>query len=134
MDAFGVRRAAFPSRPSDAELRLSLRLIGEEYKEVRVELLALLREERADEVQARLGLLLKELADLRYVVEHTALLAGMDIDGAFAEVHRSNMSKLGPDGLPLKDASGKVQKGPDYVPADMTPFVPNIIEGSHEED
>ena len=35
------------------------------------------------------------------------------------EVHRSNMSKLGPDGQPLYREDGKVLKGPDYDPPDI---------------
>jgi len=33
-----------------------------------------------------------------------------------AEVHRSNMTKLGADGRPLYRADGKVLKGPSYEP------------------
>jgi len=85
---------------------------------------------------------LKELVDLTYVyvgacvetgflnVQPTVELArwvaasfGMDFDGAFREVHRSNMSKLGDDAKPVKREDGKVLKGPNYTPADMSPFV-----------
>lgn len=48
---------------------------------------------------------------------------GYDFDGAFAEVHRSNMSKLGPDGKPIKRIDGKVLKGPDFSMPDLTPFL-----------
>jgi predicted HAD superfamily Cof-like phosphohydrolase len=58
--------------------------------------------------------LAKELADLLYVVYGTAVEAGIPLDVVFAEVHRSNMTKT-----PAKDAGGKVQKGPDYEPADV---------------
>lgn len=47
----------------------------------------------------------------------------MDFNGAFAEVHRSNMSKLGLDGKPVLRADGKVLKGPNYSPANMEAFV-----------
>lgn len=42
---------------------------------------------------------------------------------AFKEVHRSNMSKLGDDGLPIRREDGKILKGPNYSPADMKPIV-----------
>lgn len=127
-DAFEVRRSAYPQRPQDREIRLRLRLIKEETREVEAELLALLAAEDPREIQVILGLLLKELADLRYVTEQCAVVMGLDIDGAFAEVHRSNMTKLGADGLPIRDGGGKVLKGPGYEPADMERFVPLVID------
>jgi predicted HAD superfamily Cof-like phosphohydrolase len=79
--------------------------------------------------------LLKELCDLRYVVEGAAASLGLPIEEAYREVHRSNMSKLGPGGKPIYDPGGKVMKGPNYSPADMERFVPPIIDGSvHDGD
>jgi predicted HAD superfamily Cof-like phosphohydrolase len=46
-----------------------------------------------------------------------------DFEGAFKEVHRSNMSKLGLDGRPVKRLDGKVLKGPLYSPPNLAPFV-----------
>lgn len=46
-----------------------------------------------------------------------------DFEGAFKEVHRSNMSKLGTDGKPVKRLDGKVLKGPLYTPPNLAPFV-----------
>lgn len=43
-----------------------------------------------------------------------------DFDRIFAEVHRSNMSKLGEDGKPVFREDGKVLKGPNYSPADLS--------------
>jgi hypothetical protein len=40
-------------------------------------------------------------------------------DAAFDEVHRSNMSKLGEDGKPIKNAAGRVVKGPRYFRPDL---------------
>jgi predicted HAD superfamily Cof-like phosphohydrolase len=43
---------------------------------------------------------------------------------AFNEVHRSNMSKLGEDGQPIRrEGDGKVMKGPNYFKPDMTQFI-----------
>lgn len=63
--------------------------------------------------------LAKELADLVYVVYGWAVEMGVDLDAVLAEVHRSNMSKLGPDGKPVLREDGKVLKGPGYSPADI---------------
>jgi len=46
-----------------------------------------------------------------------------NFEGAFKEVHRSNMSKLGTDGKPVKRLDGKVLKGPLYTPPNLAPFV-----------
>jgi predicted HAD superfamily Cof-like phosphohydrolase len=58
------------------------------------------------------------LADIVYVACGTALTYGIPFDRVFAEVHRSNMTKFGPDG-PYLRADGKVMKGPDYEPPDI---------------
>jgi predicted HAD superfamily Cof-like phosphohydrolase len=65
----------------------------------------------------------KELADLVYVAYGAAVTLGIDLDRAVAEVHRSNMSKL-VDGRPVMRADGKVLKGPNYQPPDMSACVP----------
>jgi predicted HAD superfamily Cof-like phosphohydrolase len=39
---------------------------------------------------------------------------GLPLDEVLAIIMESNMSKLGADGLPIYDANGKVQKGPNY--------------------
>jgi len=39
-----------------------------------------------------------------------------ELEEAFLRVHRSNMSKLGADGRPIRRADGKVLKGPNYQP------------------
>lgn len=60
------------------------------------------------------------LADLLVVVYGAGHTYGLDLNAAFAEVHRSNMSKLGEDGKPIKRPSdGKVLKGSRYSPPDL---------------
>lgn len=57
------------------------------------------------------------LADLTYVIYGAALESGIDLDSVIAEVHGSNMSKLGGDGRPIyRETDGKVLKGPQYRP------------------
>lgn len=62
----------------------------------------------------------KELADLVIVAYGAALTFGIDLDRAVHLVHASNMSKLGTDGKPVMREDGKVLKGPNYLPPDMT--------------
>ena len=60
------------------------------------------------------------LIDLLYVTFGTAVSYGLPIEEGFRQVHENNMSKLGPDGKPLKDASGKVIKPDGYKPIDLS--------------
>lgn len=57
--------------------------------------------------------------DLRYLVDGGNLICGFPGELVLAEIHRSNMSKLGEDGKPVRRADGKTLKGPNY-------FKPNI--------
>jgi len=54
------------------------------------------------------------LADIVYIACGTAHAYGVDLDAVVAEVHRSNMTKLGGDGRPVYRSDGKVLKGPAY--------------------
>lgn len=44
-------------------------------------------------------------------------------DEAFLRVHKSNLSKLGDDGKPLRRKDGKVLKGPNYQPPVLTDLI-----------
>lgn len=59
---------------------------------------------------------LKELADLVYVCFQYAENLDWDLMEALRRVHKSNMSKLGEDGKPVRRDDGKVLKGPNYRP------------------
>jgi|TARA_R110000751_G_scaffold147907_1_gene252595 predicted HAD superfamily Cof-like phosphohydrolase len=85
---------------------------------------SLIKEEFA-EVRDAVGYseILKELADLVYVTYGYAATYGWDLDEAVRRVHKSNMSKLGVDGKPLKRPDGKVLKGPNYKKPDLTDLV-----------
>ena len=63
---------------------------------------------------------LKELADLVYVCYQYAENMGWFLDEALNRVHISNMSKLDKDGKPIYREDGKVLKGPDYKPPDLS--------------
>ena len=87
-------------------------LIDEEYQEFCT---AHLKEPNAN--------ILKELADLVYVCYQYAENMEWDLDEAMHRVHRSNMSKLGLDGKPIRRADGKVLKGPNYQPPNLNDLV-----------
>ena len=68
---------------------------------------------------------LKELADLVYVCFQYAENMEWDLEEALDRVHKSNMSKLGLDGKPIRRSDGKVLKGPNYQP----PILNDLING-----
>lgn len=61
----------------------------------------------------------KELADLLYVTYGAGDTMDIPMDDVYAEVHRSNMSKLGRDGKPIRREDGKILKSELYKPADI---------------
>ena len=56
------------------------------------------------------------LGDLEYVVNGAALEHGINLPAVVTEIHRSNMTKLGPDGKPIYREDGKILKGEGYEP------------------
>ena len=84
----------------------------------------LLAEEAAEvaevAVTGPLDQLAHELADVVYVAYGTALVHGIDLDEVIAEIHRANMSKIGPDGQVARRADGKVLKGEHYRAPDVS--------------
>lgn len=100
-----------PDAPSIADIktrRLRCDLLFEEVNEV----IEALFDENLEEIA-------KELADLLYVVLGTAVAYGIPLERVFEEVHRSNMTKIMPDGTIKYGANGKVIKPLTYQPADV---------------
>ena len=63
------------------------------------------------------------LTDILYVAYGAGHAFGINLDKCFNEVQESNMSKLGSDGKPIYNESGKVMKGPNYFKPDLTKFL-----------
>ena len=63
------------------------------------------------------------LTDILYVTYGAGHSFGVNLDKCFDEVQRSNMSKLGEDGNPIYNDSGKVMKGPNYSPPDLKKII-----------
>jgi len=63
------------------------------------------------------------LTDLLYVVYGAGHSFGIDLDKCFAEVQRSNLSKLNIDGKPIYNENGKVMKGPNYSKPNLKQFL-----------
>lgn len=94
--------------PDEALRELKLKLIREEVQE-------LADAEEVDDLVETID----ALADIIYVIYGYAQALGVNLDHFVAEVHSSNMTKLGDDGEPIYDEFGKVQKGPNYVEPDI---------------
>ena len=63
------------------------------------------------------------LTDILYVTYGAGHAFGIDLDKCFEEVQNSNMSKLGSDGKPIYNESGKVMKGPNYFEPNLTQYL-----------
>lgn len=113
-EAFGVTNQEKPGFPDERTRSLRIDLIDEEFNE-------LIDAENDGDLVA----VADALADLDYVINGMALQYGINLDDCFAEVHRSNMSKLGEDGKPIYREDGKVLKGPNYFKPNLLPFVKN---------
>ena len=66
---------------------------------------------------------LKELADLVYVCFQYAENMNWDLDEALDRVHKSNMTKLGEDGKPIRREDGKILKSPNYKKPTLSDLV-----------
>ena len=87
----------------------------------------LIKEELEELTQAMNEKNLLEVADastdILYVTYGAGHAFGIDLDKCFDEVQNSNMSKLGEDGKPIYNESGKVMKGPNYFKPDLLKFI-----------
>ena len=103
MSVFGQEIKDVPDFPAEDIQQLRVELIEEELQE--------LKDAIAD---GNLTEVADALTDILYVTYGAGHSFGVNLDACFAEVQRSNMSKLGEDGKPLYREDGKVMKGPGY--------------------
>ena len=66
--------------------------------------------------------LLDALCDQIVTAVGVAYMMGMDIEGALAEVNRSNWSKF-KGGVPVFNAQGKIAKGAEYTPPELSNYI-----------
>ena len=108
MDTYGQEVKNTPEFPDSKIVQLRIDLIQEELNELKE---AINNNDIIEVADA--------LTDILYVTYGAGHSFGVDLDSCFNEVQNSNMSKLGDDGKPIYNDSGKVMKGPNY-------FKPNI--------
>ena len=108
MKTFGQEVKDKPSFGTEKINNLRVSLIEEELKELK------------DAMESKDLLEVADaLTDILYVTYGAGHAFGINLDKCFDEVQNSNMSKLGSDGKPIYNESGKVMKGPNY-------FKPNL--------
>ena len=112
METFGQEVKNKPSFSTDKINSLRYDLIKEELEELKVAM------ESKDILEVA-----DALTDILYVTYGAGHAFGIDLDKCFEEVQNSNMSKLGEDGKPIYNESGKVMKGPRYFKPNLTKFV-----------
>ena len=66
--------------------------------------------------------LLDALCDQIITAVGVAYMMGMDIEGALAEVNRSNWSKF-ENGVPVFNEYGKIAKGAEYTPPELSDYI-----------
>lgn len=101
-----------PELPNEAVQNLRLALITEEVGELCE---GIIKQDIVEIADA--------LTDILYVVYGAGHAFGIDLDECFAEVHRSNMSKLDEDGKPIYREDRKVLKGPNYSKPDLESII-----------
>ena len=112
MEIFGQEVKQTPSFPSEKIQDLRIKLIKEEFLELKEAIKNKDIKEVAD-----------ALTDILYVTYGAGHAFGIDLDGCFDEVQRSNMSKLDENGKPIYNEDGKVLKGPNYFKPNFQKFI-----------
>ena len=112
MKTYGQEIKEMPEFPEQKVIDLRISLIKEELDEFQ----EALKEKNLIEVA-------DALTDLLYVTYGAGHAFGIDLDKCFAEVQRSNMSKLGDDGKPIYNEQGKVMKGSRYYKPNLKQFI-----------
>ena len=112
MEKFGQRVNTKPQFPDQKTMQLRFDLIKEELNELKEAMETKNLKEIAD-----------ALTDILYVTYGAGYAYGINLDKCFKEVQRANMSKLGKDGKPIFNESGKVMKGPNYYKPDLSKFI-----------
>ena len=112
MKTFGQEVKTKPSFSTDKINKLRIDLIEEELDELTQ---ALNNKDLLEVADA--------LTDILYVTYGAGHSFGINLDKCFEEVQNSNMSKLGENGKPIYNDSGKVMKGPNYFKPNLSKFV-----------
>tara|TARA_B100000963_G_scaffold106767_1_gene92757 strand:+ start:3668 stop:4039 length:372 start_codon:yes stop_codon:yes gene_type:complete len=112
METFGQEIKEKASFPNEKITTLRYDLIKEELDELKMAI----KDKNIVEVA-------DALTDILYVTYGAGHAFGINLDKCFMEVQNSNMSKLGKDGKPIYNETGKVMKGPDFFKPNLNKFL-----------
>lgn len=113
-EAFDLPRPTIPSFDEFTEVRIVL--LEEEVRELRN---AVETNNLVETIDA--------LADIEYVLCGAAVALGVDLEDFSKEVHRSNMTKIWPDGKPHYREDGKVLKPSGYSRANISGMLQELM-------
>ena len=112
MPTYGQEVKTKSEFPEEQIIKLRIDLIKEELNEL------------TDAIKQRnLVEVADALTDILYVTYGAGHSFGINLDLCFAEVQRSNMSKLDEDGKPIYNEHGKVMKGSNYTKPNLKQFI-----------
>ena len=112
MTTYGQEVKTKSEFPEEQIIKLRIDLIKEELNEL------------TDAIKQRnLVEVADALTDILYVTYGAGHSFGINLDLCFAEVQRSNMSKLGEDDKPIYNEQGKVMKGSNYTKPNLKQFI-----------
>ena len=112
METYGQEIKNKSEFPNEKIIKLRIDLIQEELDELKE---AIKQNDIVEVADA--------LTDILYVTYGAGHSFGIDLDLCFAEVQRSNMSKLDIGGKPIFNENGKVMKGPNYSQPNLKKYI-----------
>lgn len=120
-ETYGLQTLEAPDISNESVNQLRVSLLEEEVTELKE---ALQNNDMTEVLDA--------LTDIQYVLDGAYLSFGLAHlkETAFAEVHRSNMSKLDSNGKPIYREDGKIMKGPNYSHPDIAQFLDDKEEAA----
>ncbi len=110
-----VQEELHPPVESDAQSELYMKLVEEEFRELRNAFFDRDIVETAD-----------ACADLIWVIEGLCYSLGIPLQRVWDEVARSNMSKVSESGKIMKREDGKILKPDTYSPPDIAKVLKNV--------
>lgn len=102
--------------------RLRMRLLEEAYHEYRYA-------ERGEDLVK----IAESIGAMLYVIGGTSIEYGLPLHDIFLETHRSNMTKMGPEGDKYIREDGKIMKGPNFNKPDIAKVICDALYPEDDE-